>query len=186
MPTLRHRIQSTRPARPGTMPVLLAPGVVHWSAATPPSPAERDSREHMATATKATKQPSPKQVKILQVKQEHPDLTVREIAALADTGHSHVVQTLQRYGIQQEHVEHYKRHRADILAGLQHRLLASVTDEDVKKAPMGSRILAAAQLYDKERLETNKATALIGHGIALSQPLQDAVDRIVKRLEVDV
>jgi hypothetical protein len=109
--------------------------------------------------TKASRKPTSKQVSILKTKQEHPDLTTREIAAICDTGHSHVIATLQRYGIDRTHVEDYKKHRADILAGLQHRLLISVTDEDIKKSPMGSRILAAAQLFDKERLQLDLSTA---------------------------
>ncbi|MFA5385418.1 MAG: hypothetical protein WC364_12320 [Eubacteriales bacterium] len=115
---------------------------------------------------KKTNQPTIKQQKILQIKSEHPDLTVRQIAVLADAGHPHVVQTLQRYGINQTHLDDYKTHRADILAGLQHRLLTSVTDEDIKKTPLGSRVLAAAQLIDKERLERGQTTTNIGALIA--------------------
>jgi hypothetical protein len=95
----------------------------------------------------------------MEVKQEHPELSTREIAALADTDHTHVIKTLQRYGIERTHVEDYKGNRADVLAGLQHRLITSITDADIQKAPMGSRVLAAAQLYDKERLERGQSTS---------------------------
>ena len=52
----------------------------------------------------------------------------------------------------------YKSNRADILANLQGKIIKSITDEDIKKAPFGSRILAMAQLIDKERLERGQST----------------------------
>jgi hypothetical protein len=57
--------------------------------------------------------------------------------------------------------EYYKTHRADILSGLQAKLLAQVDDARLKKAPAGSLVLAACQLYDKERLERGQSTANI-------------------------
>jgi DNA-binding MarR family transcriptional regulator len=103
--------------------------------------------------TRPTRKPSKTQIKILETKQAHPDLTVREIAAIADCNHSNVVQCLKRYEINKQNVIHYKDNRADIIADLQHRLLVSITDDEIKKAPLGTRILGMAQLYDKERLE---------------------------------
>lgn len=134
-------------------------------------------------ATKATKPPTAKQQAILKTKQEHPDLTTREIAAICDTGHTHVIATFQRYGVNQQHINDYKANRADILAGLQHRLLASVTDADIQKSPMGSRVLAAAQLYDKERLERGQSTDNVNVLVAGLRDLQsrrrmdDTVDK---------
>jgi hypothetical protein len=58
-----------------------------------------------------------------------------------------------------QEVNEFRDHRAEVLAGLQHRIIQSITSADIKKAPMGSRVLAAAQLYDKERLETGKTTS---------------------------
>ena len=129
--------------------------------------------------TTTTRKPTPKQERILNTKQDHPELTTREIAAICDTGHSHVIATFQRYHVDQVHIEEFKSHRADIFAGLQHRLLQSVTDTDIKKAPMGTRVLAAAQLYDKEQIER-------GHG-ADARPLvmiqiNTAVDKPVDNL----
>lgn len=49
-------------------------------------------------------------------------------------------------------------HRADILAHTQLRLLSELDDERLKKAPAGSLVLAACQLYDKERLERGMST----------------------------
>lgn len=53
----------------------------------------------------------------------------------------------------------YVNNRTVFFQSTQQRLLTSITDADIKSAPMGSRVLAAAQLYDKERLETDQSTS---------------------------
>ena len=53
----------------------------------------------------------------------------------------------------------WQDHRADILANLQLRLLSFIDDEKLKKTPVGSLVLAACQLYDKERIEKGLSTA---------------------------
>lgn len=53
----------------------------------------------------------------------------------------------------------YINHRGDILAGLQAKLLSHLDDDRLKKAPAGSLVLAACQLYDKERLERGMSTS---------------------------
>lgn len=108
-----------------------------------------------------TNELTPTQVAILKTKSEHPDLTLREIGAIADCNHVTVLTTLRRYGIDSNHLKEWKNNKADILSGLQHKLLVSITDEDIKKAPLGSRVLAAAQLFDKERIETGKSVSNI-------------------------
>jgi hypothetical protein len=90
---------------------------------------------------------------------ENTALTTYEIGKLTDCDHSNVVRILQRYNIQREVVGAYVSQRASILAGIQEQILQSITRDDIKKAPFGSRILAMCQLYDKERLERNLSTA---------------------------
>ena len=96
---------------------------------------------------------TPKQKHIINLHNQYPNASGREIARLANADPSYTLDILQRYGLIEQVTSDYKVHRADILAGLQHRLISSITHEDIKKAPLGSRILAAAQLYDKERIE---------------------------------
>lgn len=89
---------------------------------------------------------------------------------------------MQRYGITHNLIHDYKSNRADIFAGLQHRLLQSITDEDIKKAPIGSRVLAAAQIYDKERLERGESTQNLHQIVDVISRIQaqvrgDAVDK---------
>jgi hypothetical protein len=112
--------------------------------------------------------------KIIELKETNPALTVREIATLTNCDHSNVVRVLQRYGIVAKEVKEFKDHRAEVLAGLQHKLIQSITADDIKKAPLGSRILAAAQLYDKERLETGKSTGNLAM-ITFQMPTPDPV-----------
>lgn len=90
---------------------------------------------------------------ILQAKSDNPGLTTRQIAKLADTDHSHVVKTLQRYGVDYGAVESYQKHRADIFDGVCSRLLASVTDSDINKASLMQRMASVGVLYDKMRIE---------------------------------
>jgi hypothetical protein len=112
----------------------------------------------MTAITKTPKSPTKKQQRIIKVKQEHPDLNTRQIATLADTDHSHVIKTLQRYGIDRVILNQFKEHKADVLCGLTERIASSITVEDIQKSPMGSRVLAMAQLIDKEQLLRGLAT----------------------------
>jgi hypothetical protein len=136
--------------------------------------AEKIKKNQLTKPNKPGRPKNPRTALIVKTATEHPDLTTREIGAIANCSHVNVVETLKRYGINKQDVDNYKTHRADIIAGLQHRLLKSVTDEDIKKAPLGSRILAAAQLYDKERLETGKTTGNLAM-ITFQMPSPDPV-----------
>jgi hypothetical protein len=115
-------------------------------------------------AVSVTKSPKPnyhphsKTKTIIKAKQEHPDLTTREIAKMVDCDHSNVVRTLQRYGIDQQATEDFKARRADVFAGLQERILKSITDEAIQKTPAIQLVTAASILYDKERLERGQST----------------------------
>ncbi len=130
------------------------------------------------------RRPSVKQQLILQTKMEHPDLNTIEIAAIASTDHSHVVKTLQRYGADYGAVKDFKQHRAEIFAGISHRLASSITQQDIEKTPLGSRIMAMGILYDKERLESGLSTANMAtlHGDIAALRAQDkAVDNPVDK-----
>ncbi|HUV58518.1 MAG TPA: hypothetical protein VMW09_00205 [Desulfatiglandales bacterium] len=111
-----------------------------------------------------TKKPTHKQAVILKAKQEHPNLTTREIAKIADTDHAYVIRTLRRYGIDRVHVDLYKQHRADILAGLQAdsvKTYYKLTEKDKKKLIMRRGLVDLGISYDKERLERDLSTANI-------------------------
>lgn len=113
-----------------------------------------------ALAVTSTKAPTALQAAIIATKHEHPDLSTRDIAKLNDTVHSHVVRTLSEYGIETERVERYKSARADILAGMQERVLRTKygTDDDIKSMPDSAAILLFNSCFNNERLERGQAT----------------------------
>jgi len=53
----------------------------------------------------------------------------------------------------------YKDHRADILAGLQAKILSHLDDDRLSKASAYQLVGSAGLLYDKERLERGMSTA---------------------------
>ena len=55
--------------------------------------------------------------------------------------------------------QYYQDNRADILSNIQLELLRQLDPTRLKKMPAGSAVLAACQLYDKERLERGQSTA---------------------------
>ena len=116
--------------------------------------AEKIKKDKSKQLTKVT----PKTKQILKEFTEHPQASMRQLAKYAGASVSTVHEVLQRYGITKNYVEDYKENRADIFAGLQSRLISSISEQDIQKAPMGSRVLAAAQLYDKERLERGQGS----------------------------
>jgi hypothetical protein len=131
-------------------------------------------------AVSVTKSPKPnyhphsKTKTIIKAKQEHPDLTTREIAKMVDCDHSNVVRTLQRYGIDQQATEDFKARRADVFAGLQERILKSITDEAIQKTPAIQLVTAASILYDKERLERGESTSNVSVLVGAIKELQQA------------
>lgn len=143
--------------------------------------AEKIKDKQITRADRSKKIRSKKTQLIIDTAIEHPTLTTREIGAIANCSHVNVVNTLQRYGIDHGQLQDFKAHRADVIAGLQHRLLVSVTDADIQKAPLGSRILAAAQLYDKERLERGQSTSNINY-LDVSKRLEELQARKAKLL----
>ena len=78
--------------------------------------------------------------------------------------------------------KYYQDHRADILSHIQLQLLGELDADRLKKAPAGSLVLAACQLYDKERLERGQSTANADMRV-LSTTLQEleAQERELKR-----
>jgi hypothetical protein len=85
--------------------------------------------------------------------------TPPEIANRLHIPRQTVHHALKRYGIEPNRLDSFKKHRADVFADLQDRILSSVTTEDIQKTPAIQRITGAAILYDKERLERGQSTS---------------------------
>lgn len=123
---------------------------------------------------KVTRKATPIQSKILKIKEQHPDLSTHKIADLVPCTHVSVIKCLTKYSIDTKGLESYKQHRGDILAGVGERIIKSVTDEDIKKMPVGQRIMSYGILYDKERLERGQATSI-------TDDMSSIIDRIEQR-----
>jgi hypothetical protein len=91
-----------------------------------------------------------------------------------------VHQRLQPYKDAIENLPAFKENRADIFAIHQQRLLNSLTDDDIKRIPPGSRFTGVGILYDKERLERGESTANVS---VLSSRLDAARKRIEDVIE---
>lgn len=109
---------------------------------------------------------------IIKMKRDNPNMTDAEIARIADCDRSNVTRTLQRYGIDTVATDDYKSRRADVFAGLQQRILQSITDEAIKKTPAIQLVTAASILYDKERLERGESTQNISVLVGAIKDLQ--------------
>lgn len=100
-------------------------------------------------------------VDILEYKNQ--GLTCAEIGKLVGCSKQNVSDRLKAFQTDFVGLETFKSKRADILALFQKKLLYSLTNKDIKKMPGGSRILAFAQLYDKEQVERGKPTTIVGY-----------------------
>lgn len=90
-------------------------------------------------------------------------MSYQTIADMQGTSRQAIHQALKDI-LPTEATKTFQEQRADILSNMQLRMLQSIDAEDIKKAPMGSRVLAACQLYDKERTErglVNSTSAVI-------------------------
>ena len=144
------------------------------------------ARKQVVIDTKVTKSPKKgsKAGLIIKAKRDNPNMTTREIAKLADCDHTNVVRTLQRYGIEREATEDYKSRRADVFAGLQERILRSITDEAIKRTPAIQLVTAASILYDKERLERGQSTSNVDVRVTAALEVElSQIDQEIERLK---
>ena len=89
-------------------------------------------------------------------------LTYEEIGNLLGCTKVNIHYRLKPYMDEINGLADYKKHRADVIAIKGRKILNSLTDEDIQKAPAGQRVMMYGILYDKERLERGEST----HNIA--------------------
>lgn len=127
---------------------------------------ERTSRTMSDEQPKKERKPRdtrPKFTPIEKVKDQlakNPNLTMEQLGQLNGVTHGSIVRLLQRHGIQRNSTEVFRNRRAEILATLQGEILSSITEENLTKASLRDKVIAAGVLYDKERLETGNATSI--------------------------
>ena len=86
-------------------------------------------------------------------------LSIRQIAKILDCSFQNIAQRLQDTGLEQ--LEGHKKHRADIIALKSAEILSSIDQDTIKKASLLQRLSGYGILYDKERLELDKATSIV-------------------------
>ena len=101
--------------------------------------------------TTATKQPAPCDTDTL-LALKSAGKSYREIAQITGISKDRINRKIKDL-LPTYNTEQYKTLRADILAEMQRKLLLQCDPERLKKMPAASAILAACQLYDKERIE---------------------------------
>jgi hypothetical protein len=81
----------------------------------------------------------------------------------------------------QEELETFKTQEANALRAFRLKYLELIDQTDIKKMISTRGFTDYGIAYDKERLERGQTTGNIGVGVALSEPLQAAVDLIARR-----
>jgi hypothetical protein len=110
-------------------------------------------------------------------------LSYDEIGSMIGRSKQTVHQRLQPYKDAIENLPVFKENRADIFAIHQQRLLNSLSDDDIRKIPPGSRFTGVGILYDKEHIERNLSTSNIGihemveHRVSLEEASKQAQAR---------
>jgi len=92
--------------------------------------------------------------------QQAPTLTQAQIAKLHSIDDTTVCKILKQYNIDYKQTQDFIKNRADIFAGLQRKIIESISPEDLQKAPLQVKAMAMGVLYDKERLERGQATEI--------------------------
>jgi predicted DNA-binding protein YlxM (UPF0122 family) len=105
-------------------------------------------------------------------------MSTREIAASNGVCHQAVSQLLQRVNTS-DILAIYTNKRADAYTILEHDILNSIDDEDVKKASLLQKVTAAGILKTHHNLETGKATDIIDYrGLNVNATLQAIRERV--------
>ena len=69
-------------------------------------------------------------------------------------------QLMKRHGLEINRVENFRRGKALVLHGLQERLIAGITDEEIKKTDVKSRLISFGVAFDKTQLVENRPTSI--------------------------
>lgn len=99
----------------------------------------------------------------------------KEIAAQMGKSRSGVIRALKRFGCHHAKDSNvFKENKANVLEGLQWRLVSSVTDEEILRMNTRDKFIAIGILHDKIRLERNQSTQNHAVGV-LTQSIRDSV-----------
>ncbi len=109
-------------------------------------------------------------------------LSHQQIAKLCGCHHSNITQRLHKLNI--EGFEYFAKNKSTQLEHLQHRITTSIADDDIKKAPFGSRVMALGILHDKIRLDRGQSTDNISIKGVINSMLGDLEDIRKRKAEL--
>jgi hypothetical protein len=100
--------------------------------------------------------------RVIALKLAHPELSDAKIAARVGCAPSNVHTVLSRFlgDHSQTDLKAFQESKAEIFDALQMRMLASITQQDIAKAPLLPKITGAAILEDKARIIRGQATGI--------------------------
>jgi len=107
-------------------------------------------------------------------------LSTGQIAKLVGCSRPNIVQRLQKAAVDIELTYKFRKHRGEILANLQRRIIQSITPADLEKAGLRDKVISSGILFDKERLEEGKSTSIVFYADLIKakqivdQQIQDA------------
>lgn len=115
-------------------------------------------------------------------------LTLSQIAKLCGCSRQNVHQRLQAVAYDKAGLENFKRHRGDVFAFIQSKLLNSIDDQAIKSMSAAQRVVCTGILYDKERIERGLSTENISIAeINLSlEQIGKRKEELLRQIGVDV
>ena len=90
-------------------------------------------------------------------------MSIQQAADHLECSKQNISNRLKAIGIKPGGIKQFKENRAELLAYYQLQLLQSLTPDEIKKIPPGSRATTFGILYDKERLERGESTQNIAY-----------------------
>ena len=90
-------------------------------------------------------------------------LSAPEIGKLVGCSPTNIYQRFQTVNYTPQHLESFKKNRADLMAQKQRELLSALDSEAIKRMAPRDVVVSYGILYDKERLERGQATSITGY-----------------------
>ncbi len=134
---------------------------------------------------------------IRRMKLRYPELSEAQIAKRVGCDPANVHRVLKRFlgdDISQDDHQVFQDRKAEIYDRIQHRMLGSITDDDIAKAPLLPRVTAAAILEDKARVIRGQATQInVTHlldAVAMAKEIQaqraaEAMEAVRRRMALE-
>ena len=93
------------------------------------------------------------------IKLREQGLSYSQCAAVLGCSKGAVVIRMQGQNVEVEEAEQFKSHEADHLNALRYRIVKNISDEEIEKAPLGTKAMVYGILFDKNRLLEGLSTA---------------------------